>query len=275
MAEFAGALGIGLGVGMGLIGIGFPATIIGIAVAALVVVLWVAIDLIDYGRVKCTPLVGVRSCAAGAVYSIHRSYSGAGESFLPFLAFHNRVDLLVLSVFWDRVEAGASSVICTGEDLPRRSELMQCWYQDPTVCAAHNGGIVGLGVGALVGAAAGIAIAAAIGCATVILCLLALLLAVIAVIVLAIIGAAIGGNIGKAAAESDAPPMPEDRLDSLAVGDLITVWGNMTNVGPNIFWFVDETAVHGHASASVPLPYSYCEIDEELVAGTDLCYEIE
>lgn len=271
----ASAALIGAGIGVALVGINFPAAVIAVAVTALAAVIWVAVLLADEARVKCSQMEGIPSCAAGVIIRIERSFSETGDGIFPFLAWHNCVYLLVTSYYWDRLEEGATNgVICTGDVEGRNSEVIQCYFYDPRVCSAYNGGVIGLGVGAIAGVAAGVAIAAVIGCSTVILCLLAILAAVLIAIISAILGATIGGHAGKAAGE-DEPDVYED-AGTLRVGQLVTFWGNLANVGWNIFWFVNETALHGDASTDINNPYSYCEIDEEppLEVGIDGCSEI-
>ena len=131
--------------------------------------------------------------------------------------------------------------------------------------------IVGAVAGVGLGIAAGVAVAA--GCATLILCLLAILVAVLIAVVTVILGAIAGGNIGRAAGEESGPSGETEAGEgvSLSVGDLITVRGNLATVGPRIFWWVEETTYHGEASAGLRQPYSYCDIDLELPAGTEGC----
>ncbi len=268
----------GLAVGIilsGIAGVGLPGAVLSIAVTALTAVIFIAILLHDEGRVKCSRMEGRQSCAAGVIINIERSFSERGDGIFPFLAWHNCVYLLVTSYYWDRLEeAAANGVLCTGDVGNRNSEVIQCYYYDPRVCRAYNGGIIGLGIGAVVGLAAGIAIAAVIGCATIILCLLAILVAIIVAIVCAVLGAIAGGHAGKAASEDEMEEYED--AGTLNVGQLVTVWGNLANVGWNIFWFVNETAVHGDASTEINNPYSYCEIDEELAlqVGADGCSEM-
>ena len=220
------------------------------------------------GRVKCNAMEGTPSCVAGVITRIERSFSETGDGIFPFLAWHNLVHVLVTSYYWERLEEGGCRVLCTQEGAERNSALVQCFFYDPRVCSAYNGGVVGLAVGAIVGVIAGIAVAAAIGCATLILCLLALLAAIIVAIICAILGAIAGGHAGKAAGE-DEPDVFEE-AGANTVGELVTFWGNLSRVGDQkIFWFVDEAATHGMAATTQNNPYCYCEIDDELPVGAD------
>jgi hypothetical protein len=126
-------------------------------------------------------------------------------------------------------------------------------------------------VGGIGGIIAGVAIGAAIGCAAsgpfYFLCLLlVLLIAAIVAAVAALVGAFIGGQIAKAASD-DTPPAADDGT-TIAVGDLVTVNGNMEQRDEdnkaNVLWWTHSTSFHGRASDSTPQPFSYCEIDDQL-----------
>ena len=137
------------------------------------------------------------------------------------------------------------------------------------VIGAVVGGVVGIGLGI----AAGVVLAAA--CATLVACILGVLIAVILIIVAAVLlGSVVGGNIGRAVGEEGEPTgeTSEGAMVNLAVGDLVTIRGNFSsNYSPMIVYWVEETDYHGRASADLPQPYSYCEIDEELPPGTEGC----
>ncbi len=264
---------LGTLVGLLTLGLGVGGAFLGAAVAALVAAIWFMFSMADWGRVKCNGVVGTEECAAGVVNHVEPAFSNDIDGAFPFMAIHDRVDLLVTSVFWDLVEDGASVVHCTDEAYPRRSEILECFYYTPSICSAMTGSYVGVGVGAVAGLAAGIAAGVAIGCATLILCLLAILVAIIIAVVVVVLGAIVGGNIGRAAGEDSAPSGETEEGESigLSVGDLITVRGNLINPGIKQFWWVEETTYHGRASDDLPRPYSYCDIDLELPAGTEGC----
>jgi hypothetical protein len=267
---------IGTLVGMLAIGaLGIGGIILGVMAAALVAAIWFMASMADWGAIKCNGVYGTDECAAGVVVHIEPAFSRSIDGAFPFMAIHDRVDLLVTSAFWDLVEEGATTVLCTDEDYPRRSELLQCYYYTPAICSAMTGTYIGVGVGAVVGTALGIAAAVAIaaGCTNPFTCLLGLLVALIIAIVAVVLGAMAGGNIGRAVGDEGGPTgeTEEEETISLSVGDLITVSGNLVNVGPKIFWWVEETTYHDRASDDLPQPYSYCEIDEELPAGTEGC----
>ena len=266
---------LGTLIGMLTIGSGIGGAFLGAVVAALVAAIWLMVSMGDWGRIKCNGIVGTEECAAGVVTHIEPAFSNAIDGAFPFMAIHDRVDLVVTSAFWDLVEDGASVVHCTDDVFPYRSEVLQCHYYTPSICTAMTGTYVGVGVGAVAGVGLGIAagVAVAAGCATLILCLLAILVAVLIAVVTVILGAIAGGNIGRAAGEESGPSGETEAGEgvSLSVGDLITVRGNLATVGPRIFWWVEETTYHGEASAGLRQPYSYCDIDLELPAGTEGC----
>ncbi len=249
--------------------------IIGIFTAALIFCIFIASLLAEEGQ--CYELEGTESCAAGVIIRVERSFSDEVDQWFSFLSQHNCIDLLVTSYYWERLEDGASGVLCTGEAGDRNSEYIRCYIYDPAVCSAYHGGVAGLAIGGILGIAAGIAIAVAIGCATVILCLIAIIVGILAAIVLAVLGAIIGGHAGRSSGEGGAG------LDTVAlpvVGQILMVRGNLaqsTPGGVKIFWFVNELFPYGDAITTVDDPYSYCEIDEEptLAVGADGCSEMD
>ena len=264
---------LGTLVGLLTLGTGIGGAFLGAVVAVLIAAIWLMVSMGEWGRIKCNGIVGTEACAAGVVSHIEPAFSNGIDGAFPFMAIHDRVDLVVTSAFWDLVEDGATTVHCTDETYPRRSEILQCHYYTPSICTAMTGTYVGIGVGAVAGVALGIAAAVAIGCATLILCILAILVAILIAVVTVILGAMAGGKIGRAAGEESGPSgeTAEGEGISLSVGDLITVRGNLATVGPRIFWWVEETTYHGRASADLAQPYSYCDIDLELPAGTEGC----
>lgn len=229
------------------------------AVATLIVVVMSARD-------RCNPSEAEEQCVAGVVTSLTPSFSHTRDELLPWQAMHDRVDVLVKSVFWQTVELGDAFVFCTAEDRPRRSELLRCYFYEHRVCAAANGAAAGAAVGAVAGIVAAALIAAAL-CTTVVLCLLGLVLAAIVAVAAVLGGAAVGGQIAKAAAEDEDPSA--DTGEIISVGYLVTVRGPMEprgyDDGANAMYWATRAQFHG-ASMS-PEPFSYCEIDEEFEDG--------
>ena len=225
----------------------------------------------------CDSVDGLKECVAGVVHEVVGDFSTTTEQLLPFTAMHDRVDVIVKSKYWNVVEDANAFVFCTGEAVPRRSEIIRCYFYTNRVCNAIQGAIIGGYVGAIGGIIAGAFAAAAIGCVATafLLCLLALLVAALIVAAAVLVGSFIGGQIGKAASDDDVPT--DDEGDVISIGELITIIdGNMVrrerDSGANVFWWVNESAVSGDAPSSIPSnPYSYCEIDE--VFPDDACQE--
>ncbi len=235
------------------------------AVAGLVMVVLIGMYAID----RCTAGEGVPECVSGVVNAVQESFSSALDELFPFTAMHDRVDVVAKSRDWDIIESGEAFVFCTDEATPRRSEIIRCYFFDRQVCNAAKGALIGGIAGAVAGMLIGAAVVAAIGCATVILCLFALLLAALIAIVAVIIGALAGGQIGKAASEEDAPAAGSG--ETLSAGHLVTVNGNLRRRGyddsANVIYWASSAQFHGNSAS--PQPFSYCEIDDELV--TDGC----
>ena len=231
-------------------------------VAAITMIIFIGLHVAD----RCIQGEGRDSCAAGLVNGIVESFSSASDELLPFTAMHDRVDLVVKSRYWDLVESNNAFVHCTLGQFPRQSEILRCYYFDPQVCAAAKGSLIGGGLGAAAGVAVGAAAAVAIGCATVILCFLALIVAAIIVIIAALLGAFAGGQIAKAATDPTSPETSSGQ--TLGGGDLITVRGGIQlrshDEGANVMWWVLGTDLHGRISDGAPIPWSYCEVDDEL-----------
>lgn len=234
-------------------GVGFA-----VAVTTFIVVLLSARD-------RCTQSDADSECVAGVVVAIEDSFSSTLDELAPWRAMHDRVDLVVKSFFWQVVESGNAFVFCTEEASPRKSEIMRCYFFDRRVCDAATGAAIGAGVGAVAGILAAALIAAAL-CVTVVLCILGLILAALAAAALVLGGAAVGGQLAKAAS-TDQDPSAEGQ--TLATGHLVTVNGPMErrgyDDGANVIYWADSAQFHGMSMS--PLPFSYCEINDELDDG--------
>lgn len=237
------------------------------AVGGLVVAL-AAITLIGmYWYQRCTGGDEPQRCIAGCVSNIENEFSSTTDYLLPFTAMHPRVDVTVKSFFWDFVELNDAFVYCTNEPYPRQSEVMHCYYKSGRVCAAEAGSFIGGVAGGVGGVIAAAAIVTAIGCATVILCFLAFLLAAIVVLACVLGGAFIGGNVAAAIADEGIPT--DSAGNVIATGNLVTLTGNTQNLSAdnnaNILWWVTLTQPHGDILPGTQQPYSYCDIDEQLM----------
>jgi hypothetical protein len=243
-----------------------------LAGAATAILLIVVIGL--YALDRCVEGRGVSECIAGAINEIITDFNSATDELFPFTAMHTRVDVIVKSRFWNKVESNNAFVHCTDDAAEHRSELFRCYYFTDRVCNAAHGAQVGAAVGAVAAVIAAAAIAAAIGCATVILCIFALLLAIIVAAIAVLVGALIGGQIAKATTDDTAPTSGSGSV--LTVGDLVTVKGNLErrdeDQKANLFWFAHETDLLGHVPAGIRQPLSYCEINDLIADGMDGCF---
>jgi len=230
------------------------------ALAAVVMIVFIGLYAID----RCTQGDGLAECVSGVVQTVQESFSSALDELFPFTAMHDRIDVVSKSQYWDVIESGEAFVFCTIEPIPRRSEIMRCYFFDSQVCGAAKGALIGGIAGAVAGVLIAAAVIAAIGCATVILCLFALILAALIAVVAVLIGALAGGQIGKAASDDDTPTAGSG--ETISVGHLVTVHGNMQkrefDDSANVMYWASSAQFHG-ASVS-PQPFSYCEIDDEL-----------
>jgi len=227
-----------------------------VATLAIIVVFW---------HQRCADRKGPRGCAAGVVNEIEESFSSTADQFFPFVAMHDRVDVVVKSAYWPLVETNAAFIKCTDHvDPDEQSPILQSFFENPEVCAAGLGAVIGGAVGAVGGIIAGVAIAAAIACAGpwIIICLI--IAAIVAVIVV-LVGAAIGGQIGKAIAEGG-PPQADGR--TISVGDYVTNLGILVVhgdfEGAVVFWFVTEASFHGTSSEPGP-DFVFTDPDANLV----------
>ena len=237
------------------------------ATAGLVAALIVFVTVVFYLHDRCQGSdEGFTECAAGVVQSVVQDFNSVWDEIFPFTAMHDRIDLVVKSKYWDKVENNAVHVFCTDEPTPRRSEIMRCYYFTDRVCNAARGATVGAAAALIPAIYAGAAVAAAVGCATVILCLLAIVLAALIAAAAVLVGAIVGGQIGKAASDDTSPI--DDSGTEISVGDLITVNGKLMtrgfDEGANVMYWVESSSLSGRASDSMPNnPFSYCELDDE------------
>jgi hypothetical protein len=206
-------------------------------------------------------------CSAGVINGVVDSFGSATDQLFPFTATHDRVDIVVKSAYWNLVQTNAQFVPCAKDD--DRSPLIHCYYEDEAVCAAGLGATIGAGIGAIGGILAGVALAALIGCASVFLCLFAILVALLVAAAIVLAGALIGGQVGKWAADESKPTATSG--EALSIGDYVTTKGDIVTLGDDedarVYWFVDETTLHGHSAESPE--FSYRDPDENL--NPDAC----
>jgi len=253
---FAPELAIGAAAAAGAL-----AGLIAALIAYVVMMLIIAVTVWD----RCRFQQGRTVCAVGVISHIEENDRPSfAENLFPFTMMHDRVDIVTQSFFWDDIERDEAFVFCTPERSERTSEILRCYYEDPQICAAGYGALVGGGVVGFGGVIVGTLAAAAIGCATVFFCILALLVAILIVVAFVLIGAVIGSQIGRAV-ETDRSPR-----STLELGDFIVVGGNLLQRGfdldANVLWWTQQTACCGGTpGARAPRATwsrSHCELDE-------------
>lgn len=240
------------------VGLGIPLAAIGGALIAFTVVFVIAYN-------RCRPREGVQACSAGVINEIVPAYDNGTDQFFAFTGMHDRIDVVVKSVYWHLVQNNIF-VRCAGD--VDGSPIIAGYYWTKEVCAAGQGAIIGGAAGIIPGVLAGVALAALIGCATIILCILALIVAAIVAAAIVIAAAVIGGQVGRALSDETSPSA--DGV-ALRVGDYVTTTGNLMNVefidGARGYWWVTESALHGHSSEAAP--YRYIDPDTNLTV--DMC----
>lgn len=238
-----------------ILGIAAPGAVwIGAVIGALVTFAIV----FDFYRLRCLSHPDtLHACTAGVVEQLVPAFSSASEDIFPFTAQHDRVDVVVKCVYWPLVQVNAAFVECNSD--PDTSPILRGYYHNPAVCAAGLGSAIGAGVGVVGGILLGVLAGAAIGCATIILCLFALLIALIVAAVVVIVAAIAGGLIGRAAAGGTTGPTADDG-NTIHSGDYVTTQGGLLTSGDDdgsrIYWFVDQTTLHGHSTFSSPFDHT-------------------
>ncbi len=246
-------------------GAGATALFVGAAILAAVVT-WTAIFIIYYKRCLENP-DGATECSAGVINEIVPAFNSTSDDIFPFSAEHDRVDVVIKSAYWPLVTMGGPSFVKCADD-PNNSPIIQCFYHNNQVCAAGAGAAIGGVAGAVAGVIVAAIAAAAIGCATIILCIFALIVAVLIAAAAVIIGAIIGGDIGRAASSAPGPTSGSEDAPgtTLTVGDYVTTKGNLIISGDFdgavVYWFVENTTLHGHSTMSAP--FSYTDPDANL-----------
>ncbi|MBA3590812.1 hypothetical protein [Methylibium sp.] len=218
-------------------------------------------------------------CWAGIVANAVPSFNTAADFWLPWNAAHDRVDVVLKSVYWPslRFRPGSDLYAQCNDDV-LQSPLVYCFYRSSKVCGAGLGATVGAGIGVPVGVLAALLIVTAIGCASIVFCLFLVVLAALIAATIVLIGAFAGGHIGKSMA-------PEDHegasAQPVSVGDYVSLTGKVSGVdsagneqrpfrhfGPTkIMFFVESTSLHGRSLW--PVPYMY--VDPDLNLAQDAC----
>jgi hypothetical protein len=235
------------------LGLGIPLAAAGGALIAFGIVL-----VMFYNR--CTPQKGVQACSSGVINEIVPAFDSDVDAFFKFAAMHDRVDVVIKSVYWDLAQNNVF-VRCAGD--PEGSPMIAGYFYTKKVCDAGTGAVVGGAIAVGPAVAAGIALGLAIGCATVILCLLAILVAALVAAAIVIAGAVAGGYVG---AELSDDTTASAGGVALSVGDYVTTMGNLMNVefldGARAYWWVRDATLHGRSAGS--RPFSYLDPDANL-----------
>jgi hypothetical protein len=245
-------------------------------------------------RLKARP--GINRCYGGVVNGIALAYRSAADWAFPYGAQHDRVDVVVKRAYWPLIIAAPAAWAWCATDM-RTSALIRSYFFSQQVKSGAEGAIAGAVIGgigaAVVGYFAGVGVAAAIGSAACaaslwfyLLCLLVVVVvALVVALVLTLISATVGGAIGAGAAGggSGAPSAPGGGSASstpIAVGQYITLNGNLTVYGEDndawVAWWVDVTTsppvLHGVSMAGEGpgggAPFSFVDADGGF---TDAC----
>jgi hypothetical protein len=246
------------------------------ATAALIT--WLAISAFYYKNCLASPSHTFRVCSAGVIEATFPAFSSVADQIFAFAATHDRIDVVLKSIYWAGIFKKVSYIHGSPNDDPPSSPMLSEYYHNDVVCNAGLGGSIGAlagGVaGAFLGALGGLGYSCAIFGPFAWLCaLIALIIAIIIAVVSTVLGAVVGSQIGRAAGAGRPLPIGPSGPDfpsSLSVGDYVTTYGNLTgnsDDGTYIYWFVDSTSLHGK-SLNKP-PFSYSDPDANLVS--DAC----
>jgi hypothetical protein len=244
---------------------------VGVWLAAVIggVITFIVVAVFYYKRCHEDP-DRQQQCSSGVINECVPSFDSGWDQAFPFIAMHDRVDVVVKSRYWSVAETNALYVKCASDGC--ESPIIQAFYESEEVCAAGLGSTIGGGAGLVGGIIAGAAIGAAIGCATVILCIFALLAAFVVAVAAVLIGALAGGQIGKAVA-GDSEPTAEGGT-AIDLGHYVTTEGGLVTHGDldgaRVYWFVERTVLHGRSTGSPQ--FSYVDPDRNL--PRDACERI-
>jgi len=230
-------------------------------VAALAVVILIGVYISD----RCLHHPGGTSvCVAGVVSGTVHRFNAPTENLFPFIATHDRIDLVLKEHYWDVVEDQEANVFCTDASFERRSPIMRCYYFAEEVCNAGRGSLYGAVAGGVAAIVAAAIIAEAAACVTPITCLIVLVIIAIVALILVLAGALIGGTAGRATSHDTSPVADTGR--TLSEGIYVTVQGNMIkrdyDEGANVLWW--ETSTHYLGPSTVTSrPFNHCDIEAD------------
>jgi hypothetical protein len=252
-----------------------------IAAAAAALITWLVISDFYYKNCLDSPRP-IPVCSAGVIEASFAAFSSVTDQIFAFAATHDRIDVVVKSIYWDLVSKDAPYVNCAPNNDPPyddKSPMLSEFYHNDAVCRAGLGGSIGALAGGVAGTFLGVLAAGAIASLSCgpfawLCAILAIVVAIIVAVVSAVIGAVVGSQIGRAADPSRALPIDPTAPDfpsSLSVGDYVSTSGTLMSDsdanGMYVYWFVDNTHRHGQ-SPNKP-PFSYKDPDANL--GRDAC----
>jgi hypothetical protein len=251
------------------------------AVAALVT--WFVISTFYWKNCVGSPSHPFRVCSAGVIQATFPAFSSVSDQIFAFAATHDRIDVVLKSIYWAGIFKRVDYIRCSPNDDPPyddKSPMLWEYYHNDAVCRAGLGGSIGALVGgvagAFVGAYEGLALSCGIFGPFAWLCaLIALIVAIIIAVVSTLLGGVVGSQIGRVAGPAlPAPPSGVPVFpSSLSVGDYVTTYGNLTENsgdGTLIYWFVDSTYQHG-CSPNKPYPPFFSYTDPDANFAIDAC----
>jgi len=259
-----GVFGVAGAIGTVVAFIKVGATTANLYIAAIIAVVttWLIISAFYYENCLDSPRT-FPACSAGVIEATVAAFTSLADQLFAFAASHDRIDVVVKSVYWDLVGKNAPYVNCSPND---NSPMLSGFYHNDAVCAAGLGGSIGAAVGGVLGvflgALAGGAIASlACGIWVWVCAIAALVVAMIIAAVCAIVGAVLGSAAGRWTAESGRalpidPNAPDVSYPALTVGDYVTTKGNLISDsdanGMYVYWFVTDTTLHGRSTSTTP-----------------------
>jgi hypothetical protein len=239
--------------------------------AALVAIATIAVIIQIYSD-RCSSKTGIPDCFSGVVNDIVPAFSSTTDAIFPFVAVHDRVDVVVRSIYIEELRTYSQYVYCL-DTAPVMSPVLMAFYHNAQLCAAGAGAVAGAVVGGIVGTLLAAAAWTALGCVTIIFCLFALIIAALIALAAVIVGAVIGSQAAKAATSSTKPSTSGPHSQALHVGDVVTVQGNLIVAtflqGEAVYWWTTDTALHGHINSNPP--FSTTDADNAFSSVPDSC----
>lgn len=256
-----------------------PAIVLSAAAQTAIVIAAVAIATVaaiaQIYSDRCKTQSGIpNQCFSGIVNDIIPAFSTTTDAIFPFSSLHDRVDVVVRSVYFDELRQYGKSVYCINT-VPTMSPVLIAFYHNAQVCAAGAGAVTGAVVGGIVGTLLGVAAYVALGCVSIIFCIFCLIVAALIALAAAIAGAVIASQAAKAATKSSGPTETSGNAEQqIHVGDIVTVIGNLISAGflagEAVLWWTTSTALID--TLETPPPFSTEMADAAFANGkVDSC----